>query len=241
MSASLQELWAQLATGPGLEDVDELQRRFGFDDEVAALFRERYPERPIEVGQRRLLPDLAHVLDDDELAWPRSWLPLEPVNDDEVLVLAEGKVWRASRKGEPELAPEPLWDSFAAFLADVLTVRTHEDYATMGDERWLTPEAEQALRQALSPAAFDFFGLPTLGDLRHYLEGERRAGRVVAVAGLFFLACTLAFLFAPFGTLAARVPFVVVMGSVPFAIFLFGVRATRRARAKLAALPTPAP
>ena len=241
MPRSLPELWARLADGPGLDDVEELQRRFGFDDEIAELLAEHYPQQPVEVGQRRLWPDLAHVLDEDELAWPPTWLPLEPVTDDDVLVLAEGKVWRGSRSGEPRLSPEPLWGSFAAFLADVLTVREHESYVSMDSERWLAPEAERALRKALSPAAFDFFELPTLASLRHYLGGEQAAGRVVAAAGLFFLGCTVAFLFAPFGSLAARLPFVLVLGSVPFAIFLFGMRAVRRARRKLAALPPPTP
>ncbi len=241
MGAELAELWAELASGPGLADVDELQKRFGFDDEVAALLRERYPDRPVEVGQRHLFPDLHHVLDDDELPWPRSWLPLEPVDDREVLVLAEGKVWRGRRNGNPELPGEPLWDSFGAFLRDVVAVRRHAAYASLGPDRWLTPEAERALRAELSPAAFGFFGLPTLGELRRYLQGEKAAGRVVAAAGLFFLACTLAFLFAPFGTFAARVPFVVVIGSVPFALFLFGMRAVRGARRRLAALPPTPP
>ena len=73
--------------------------------------------------------------------------------------------------------------------------------------------------------------------MRRFLEGEIAAGRVVAVAGFVFLVCTLAFLFAPFGSLAARVPFVVALGSVPLTLLLYGVRAARTARRRLAALP----
>ncbi|MEM9070273.1 MAG: hypothetical protein AAGE52_17330 [Myxococcota bacterium] len=199
--------------------------------EVPTLFTDRYPLGPLRIGEREFFPALEF---DDDLAWPETWFPLEAL-DHITLVLAEGKVWQGYREGRIELSPEPLWESLEAFLEDALHLSRHAAFEDDEGDRFLTSDAEAALRDALeSPdESFEFFRVATRASRLRYLEGEVATARVVTIAGLFFLACAAAFLFAPFKSLMLRVPFVVVIGCVPFAIAVYGANASAKARRRL--------
>lgn len=194
-----------------------------------------FPTKPIRVGGRELFV----VPSEDEENWPGDWIPLEPVADHATLVMYEDAVWIGRREGRgPELDDEPLFESLDALLESAATILELAEWEVDGDARWLTEESEDALWKALPDASklFDFFRLETREMRIRYLVGELRGAAVLTMLGTFFLLCTLAFLAAPFGNLAVRVGFVVVIGCVPLALSLYGYRALRRARAGLSRL-----
>ena len=189
---------------------------------------------PMTVGGRSLF-DIPDEAPED---WPDDWVALERY-DDATLVLFEDAVWIGRREGRgPEVDHEPVFESLDALLDSAQTVLELAEWDQYGDARWLTRESEDALWKALPNASklFDFFRLETRDMRLRFLVGEIRSAVVLTIFGTFFLLCTLAFLAAPFGNLAVRVGFVVVIGCVPLALSLYGWRALRRARASLAKL-----
>lgn len=194
-----------------------------------------FPTEPVRVGGRELFV----VPPDDAENWPDLWIPLERIDDQATLVLFDGAVWIGRREGRgPELDDEPLFESLQSLVEHAALVLELAEWEHDGDARWLTEESEDALWKALPDASkyFDFFRLETREMRVRFLIGEVRSAVVVSMMGTFFLMCTLAFLAAPFGNFAIRMGFVVVVGCVPLALSLHGLRVLSRARKGLRAL-----
>lgn len=235
--------------------LDTLEAHFDLPAWLREAFAANYPDASLAEMEDGLFPPLRELFDwyvEDKRSgdkWPREWMPLRIPEDHRELfiVTSEGEdaklrsFYNSDNNSWKEMLESPPLDYRDISFRELLQwasiwwplKKSDEGFEELHGQRFLSPKAEQGLRELLPSNSADkmiaAMGVPTAQSVRKSWESEVNMGRTGGIMTILFALVLLGVAFA-FVPGAALKLLVCVMAAIPLS--LGGLIMTRSGEAK---------